>query len=88
MYFPRQHRNLKLDSKFKYLNSVLKVRLSPSKKVCFNRRPLKKMKNVFYFMLKTLSALKIFKFLSCLFWSSRKSVRKRKLKLSLMRKLS
>ena len=31
---------------------------------CFNESPLKMMKNVFYFILKTLFVLKIFKFLS------------------------
>ena len=42
-----------------------KVGLSPSKKflfICFNEIPLKIMKNVFYFMLKTLFVLKIFNF--------------------------
>ena len=46
--------------------SLLKVGLSPSKKVCFicfNQRPLKMMKNAFCFLLKALFVLKIFKFL-------------------------
>ena len=34
---------------------------------CFIERPLKMMKNVFYFILKALSILKMFKFLSWLF---------------------
>ena len=45
----------------------VKVRLSPSKKfffVCFNGSSSKMMKNAFYFMLKALVILKIFKFLS------------------------
>ena len=40
---------------------------SPSKKVCFicfYERPLKIMKNAFYYILKALFVLKIFKFLS------------------------
>ena len=44
----------------------LKVELSPSKKnrlICFNESPLKMMKNAFYFILKALFVLKIFKFL-------------------------
>ena len=46
----------------------LKVELSPSKEmcfICFNKSLLKLMKNVFYFILKTLFVLKQFKFL---FW--------------------
>ena len=35
--------------------------------VCFNKSPLKMMKNAFYFVLKTLFVLKIFRFLSWLF---------------------
>ena len=44
-----------------------KVGLSPSKKtffISFNYSPLKMMKNPFYFILKALFVLKIFKFLS------------------------
>ena len=44
----------------------VKVRLSPSNKtyfICFNESPLKIIENAFYFILKTLFALKIFKFL-------------------------
>ena len=47
-----------------------KVGLSPSKKICvicFIESPLKVMKNAFYFILKALFVLKIFKFLSRLF---------------------
>ena len=47
-----------------------KVELSPSKKlcfICFNENPLKIMKNAFYFILKALFVLKIFKFLCWLF---------------------
>ena len=44
----------------------LKVGLSSSKKIfiCFNDSPSKMMKNAFYFILKALFVLKIFKFLS------------------------
>ena len=45
----------------------LKVGLSPSKKncvICVIERPLKMMKNAFYFILKALFVLKIFKFMS------------------------
>ena len=47
----------------------VKVGLSPSKFFfyCFNKSPLKLIKNYFYFMLKVLFILEIFKFLSCLF---------------------
>ena len=44
-----------------------KVGLSPSEKICFDcfiEIPLKMMKNAFYFNLKALFVLKIFKFLS------------------------
>ena len=46
---------------------MIKAGLSPSKKIClicFIEIPLKMMKNTFFFMLKALSILKIFKFLS------------------------
>ena len=49
---------------------LIKVGLSPSKKVYFiyfNESPLKMMKNAFYFMLKALFVLKILKHLSWLF---------------------
>ena len=48
-------------------NYMLKVGLSPSKKnffICFNDSPSKMMKNAFYFILKALFVLRIFKFLS------------------------
>ena len=44
---------------------MIKVGLSPSKKncvVCLIKIPLKMMKNIFYFILKALFVLKIFKF--------------------------
>ena len=50
--------------------NLLKIGLSPAKKVIFvrfNDRPLKTMKNVFYFMLKALLFLEIYTFLSWLF---------------------
>ena len=48
----------------------IKVRLSPFKKICvicLIESPLKMMKNAFYFILKAIFILKIFKFLSQLF---------------------
>ena len=51
----------------KELLTTFKVRLSPSKKIvfiCFNKNPLKKMKNAFCFMLKAHFVIEIFKFLS------------------------
>ena len=48
----------------------IKVGLSPSQKICIiclSESPLKMMKNAFYFILKVLFILKIFKFLSRLF---------------------
>ena len=48
----------------------LKVGLSSSKNICVidvTESPLKMMKNVFYFILKALFVLKLFKFLSRLF---------------------
>ena len=54
----------------KIANTNFKVGLSPSKKncvICFIESPLKKTKNAFYFILKALFVLKIFKFLSRLF---------------------
>ena len=49
---------------------TFKVGLSPLKKkyfTCFNESPLKIIKNGFYFVIKPLFALKIFKFLSLQF---------------------
>ena len=58
------------------LNGIdFKVRPSRSKKVglmCFNESHLKLMKNNCYFILKALFVLKMFKFLSWLFWECRK----------------
>ena len=48
----------------------IKARLSTSKKICvvfLIESPLKMMKNAFYFILKALLVLKIFRFLSRLF---------------------
>ena len=48
-------------------NNDVKVRLSPSKEksfICFNDSPSKIMKNDFFFILKALFVLKIFKLLS------------------------
>ena len=44
----------------------IKVGLSPSKKnfICFKDSPSKMLKNAFYFILKVIFVLKIFKFLS------------------------
>ena len=52
------------------INLNIKVGLSPSKKICvicLIESPLKMKKNAFYFILKTLYVLKIFKFLLRLF---------------------
>ena len=49
------------------LMKSFKVKISPSKKICFicfDESPLKIMKNAFYFILKALFVVKIFKFLS------------------------
>ena len=49
---------------------VFKVELSPSKKlffIDFNEKPLKVMKNAFWFMLKALFVLEMFTFLPWLF---------------------
>ena len=55
------------EKKSSSLEKTFKVGFSPSKKffICFNESPLKTMKNTFYFILKALLVLKIFKFL---FW--------------------
>ena len=56
-------------------NIILKLGPSPSKKIaftCFNKKPVKKMKIAFYFMLIVLFVLKIFRFLSWHFWSCKK----------------
>ena len=58
--------NLSKNKHFKRLGDKLKVGLSPSKKiifVCFNRSPLKMMKNACYFFFEALFVLKIFNFL-------------------------
>ena len=50
--------------------NYIKVELSPSKKIVFiyfNDSPLKIIRKAFYFILKALFVLKIFKFLSWLF---------------------
>ena len=51
-------------------NIIFNSGLSPSKNICFTcliESPLKMMENAFYFILKALFVLKIFKFLSRLF---------------------
>ena len=56
--------------KFHCFGSLFKVGLSPSKKICvicLIESPLKMMKNAFYFILKALFVLMIFRFLSQLF---------------------
>ena len=60
------------------------VGLSPSEKicvVCIIERPLKMMKNVFYFIVKALFVLKAFKFLSWLFGHVKRPGLIRKIKL-------
>ena len=57
-------------------NGKIKVGISSSKKICvicLIESPLKMMKNAFYFILKALFILKIFKFLSRLFSHVRKT---------------
>ena len=63
-----------ITSQVKFVNILkdvpFKVGLSPFKKnciICFIESSLKVMKNAFYFILKALFVLKIFKFLSPLF---------------------
>ena len=54
----------------------LKSDSHPPKKIffiCFNESPLKMVKNAFYFILKGLFVLKMFKCLFWLFWSCRKN---------------
>ena len=66
----RKNQNLLTIKVVHYLNLLFKVGLSPSKKICvicFIESPLKVMKNAFYFILKALFVLMIFKFLSRLF---------------------
>ena len=56
--------------------ATLKVGLSPSKKVffvCFNDSPSKIMKNAFYFIIKALFVLIIFKFFPWLFGHEEKT---------------
>ena len=52
------------------ITKLFKVGISPSKKnrvICLIESPLKMMKNDFYFILKALFVLKLFRFLSRLF---------------------
>ena len=63
----------KVNSSFKKRNHLrkltanLKLDCNPQKNICFNDSPSKMMKNAFYFILKALFVLKIFKLLSWLF---------------------
>ena len=61
-----------------------KVGLSPSKKIVisFIESPLKLMKNAFYFILKALFVLKIFRFFVMTLWSYRKKGLIRKISLT------
>ena len=55
---------------------IVNVGLSPSKNcfcICFNDSSSKMMKNAFYFILKALFVLKMFKFLSCYFGHAEKT---------------
>ena len=82
---PKDLKNLKKTSipknrRWNLTENNPKLGLSPSKKVvflCFNESPLKMMKNVFYFMLKTLFVLEIFQFLSWLFGYAEKQLDKK-----------
>ena len=72
------------EADYMHAKRVFKVGLSPSKKlciICLIESPLKMMKNAFYFILKALFVLKLFTFLSRLFWSCRKNGLIRKLRL-------
>ena len=63
----KKHSRVEYYNKHNLRIIYFKVRLSPSKNDCviyFIESPLKMMKNAFYFILKTLFVLKIFKFLS------------------------
>ena len=71
-------KNVKIRVPLKYLSNVwrtpemplIEVGRSPSRKncvICFIESPLKMMENGFYFILKALFVLKIFKILSLLF---------------------
>ena len=65
--------------------SKLKVGVSPSKKncvICFIEIPLKVMKNDYYFILKALFVLEIFKFLSRRFGQVGKMAKIRKVRLT------
>ena len=60
------------------ISEDIKVGLSPSKKICLIsliESPLKLIKNAFYFILKAIFVLKIFKFLSWLFGHAEKTIR-------------
>ena len=64
-----QTKFLDQNAKLKWREKTFKVGLSPSKKVAsiyLNESPFKMMKNPFYFKLKALFVLEIFKFLSWL----------------------
>ena len=68
-----------------FLYRKFKVGPSPSKKfffICFNNSPSKIMKNAFYFILKALFVLKIFRFVLT-FWACRKNDSIRKIRLIL-----
>ena len=69
--FKRQRRfqNPSEYRRWSFLVNMLKVGLSPSKKkiICLNYSPSKMMKYAYYFILKALFILKMFKFLSWLF---------------------
>ena len=72
------------EADYMHAKRVFEVGLSPSKKlciICLIESPSKMMKNAFYFILKALFVLKLFKFLSRLFWSCRKNGLIRKLRL-------
>ena len=69
----------------KVFKSYIEARLSPFKKncvTCLIENPLKVMKNVFYFVIKALCVLKIFKVFVTTFWSSGKNSLIRKIKLT------
>ena len=69
--------SLKICKLIESTSLVIKVRLSPCKKhgfIYLDENPFKMKSNALHFILKVLFVLKIFKFLSWVFWLSRNTV--------------
>ena len=65
MIAKRQNGNFRLIKEYIYIANILKVGLSPTKKICFicfSESPLKMMKNAFYSTLKALFVFKVLNF--------------------------